>query len=155
MMIHTYKRGFTAMELLIVIAAIGMLALVVLPQFSKNRERQVLKSGVQSVLSSLDKARVETLSSLNSSTYGVHFQSNQVIIFQGTSYSGSNVIEAVSIVSPASISNVTLGGVSASSGDVYFNRLSAEPNQTGTVTISTTSYSKIITISATGMVSSN
>ena len=154
-MIHTYKRGFTAMELLIVIAAIGMLALVVLPQFSKNRERQVLKSGVQSVLSSLDKARVETLSSLNSSTYGVHFQSNQVIIFQGTSYSGSNVIEAVSIVSPASISNVTLGGVSASSGDVYFNRLSAEPNQTGTVTISTTSYSKIITISATGMVSSN
>jgi len=141
--------------MLVVVAGIGLLVAIVLPQFSKSREQQVLKSGVEDTLSSIDKARTETLSSLNSSTYGVHFQSDKVIIFQGTSYTGGNANETVNIVTPARISNVTLGGVSGSSGDVYFNRLSGSPSTTGTVTLSTSSFSRIITISATGVASSN
>jgi hypothetical protein len=132
------------------------LALIVIPQFSKSREMQVLKSGVENSLSSIDKARVETLSSLNSSSYGVHFQSDKVIIFKGTSFSASDPNnETILLVTPANISNVTLGGVSKSSGDIYFNRLTGAPNKAGTVTISTSSYSKIITITATGVASSN
>jgi prepilin-type N-terminal cleavage/methylation domain-containing protein len=153
---NNFKRGLTIIELLVVIVVVGLLVAIVLPQFSKNKEMQVLKGGVQDILSSIDKARVETLSSLNSSSYGVHFQSNQVIIFKGTIFSsGDTNNEIINIISPAKISNVTLGGVNASSGDVYFNRLSGAPNQIGTITISTPSYSKIITIIATGGVSSN
>jgi formate-dependent phosphoribosylglycinamide formyltransferase (GAR transformylase) len=40
--------------------------------------------------------------------------------------------------------------VSSTSGDVYFNRLSGSPSTTGTVTIYSPSFSKVITISATG-----
>jgi len=55
------------------------------------------------------------------------FNPIKFIIFQGTSYTGGNANETVNIVTPARISNVTLGGVSGSSGDVYFNRLSGYP----------------------------
>ena len=151
-----FQQGFTALEILIVVAIIGALVLVVLPQFSKNRELQVLKSGVQDTLSAVDKARVETLSSLNSSSYGVHFESSKVIIFKGTVFSANDANnETINIVSPASISNVTFGGVSASSGEVYFSRLSGTPNKVGTITLSTSSFSKTITIFATGVASVN
>lgn len=151
-----YKRAMTLIELLVVIAVLGIIFSVVIPQFSKTRELQVLKNGVEDVLSSIGKARGETLASLNSSEYGVHFQADKVIIFKGKVFiADAPDNEIISIISPASISNVTFGGVSSASGDIYFNRLSGLPSDTGTITISTSSFSKIITISATGASSVN
>mgnify|MGYP001591452477 CR=1 FL=1 len=147
-------RGITIIELLVVLAVLGIIISVVLPQFSKIRENQVLKSGVQDILSSINKARSQTLASLNSSEYGVSFESSKVVIFTGTSFTDGAVgNEIIDIITPATISNVTLNLVSDISGEIYFNRLSGSPSKTGTVTISTTNYSKIITISATGVAS--
>lgn len=56
------------------------------------------------------------------------------------------------IVSPATISNGTLCSIPC---EIYFNRLSGSPSTNGTVTISTTNYSKTITISATGVASAD
>ncbi|MFA5840870.1 MAG: prepilin-type N-terminal cleavage/methylation domain-containing protein [Candidatus Paceibacterota bacterium] len=155
-MINFYKKGITVVELLVVLAVLGIIIAVALPQFAKIRENQVLKSTVEEVTSSLNKAQSQTLSSVGSSSYGVHFQSDKVIIFKGIVFSAVDLSnETIDIIIPASITDVTLGGVSGSTGDVYFNRLSGAPNQTGTITVSTTSYSKIITISATGIVSVN
>src|SRR3989338_4195149 len=133
MMKNFYQKGITIIELLIVIVVIGIMALIVLPQFSYIKENQVLKNGVSDILSSIDKARGQTLSSLNSSEYGVHFESDKVIIFKGTVFSA----------------------IAPDNENIYFNRLSGSPSVTGTVTLSTTNYSKIITISATVVGSSN
>ena len=153
MMKNFYQKGITIIELLIVIVVIGIMALIVLPQFSYIKENQVLKNGVSDILSSIDKARGQTLSSLNSSEYGVHFESDKVIIFKGTVFSAiAPDNENIDLTSPATISAITLGG---GGSDIYFNRLSGSPSVTGTVTLSTTNYSKIITISSTGVGSSN
>jgi len=150
------SSGIGIIETVIVIAVLAILFTVVIPQFSKSRETSIVKSATSDIASALDKARSETLASVNSSSYGVHFQSDKVIIFKGTVFSSGDANnESISVFSPATISNVTLGGVSGTSSDVYFNRLSGTPNQTGTVTVSTTSLSKTITISGTGTVSSN
>jgi prepilin-type N-terminal cleavage/methylation domain-containing protein len=150
------RRGITALELLVVIAVLGIIFAIVIPQFSKTRELQVVKNTTSDILSSLNKAQSQTLASLNSSSYGVHLQSNKVIIFKGMVFSSNDPSnEIINILSPANISNVTLAGTSGSSGDVYFNRLSGTPNQTGTITVSSPSFSKIITISATGTTSTN
>ncbi len=148
-----YKKGITAVEALIVIAVLGLMFMIVFPQFAKSRENQVIKAGVQDILSSIDKARVNTLSSLNSSEYGIHFEANAVIIFKGTVFSsGSQDNETVDIISPANISNISLIG---GANDFYFHRLTGAPSATGTITISSPSFSKIITISATGIASVN
>jgi Tfp pilus assembly protein FimT len=150
------QQGMTALELLVIVATIGIIFLIVTPQFSKIRENQVLKTAVGDIMSSLNKAQSQTFASVNSSSYGVHFQSDKVIIFKGITFSaGDSNNETINIITPATVSNVTLDGVSGTSGDIYFSRLVGAPNKTGTITVSTSSLSKIITISATGSVSSN
>src|SRR3989338_1858249 len=107
-----FKKGITAVELLVVIVVLGIIFSVALSQFSKFRENQVLKTAVNDVLSSLNKARSQTLSSLNSSEYGVHFQSDRVIIFKGAVFSAEDPDnETISILAPAAIFDVTLNGV--------------------------------------------
>lgn len=146
-----YKKGITVTEILIVIATLGIIFLIMIPQFSKIRENQALKNGAQDILSSVNKARSQTLASLNSLEYGVHFQSDKVIIFKGAVFSdGDAGNETINITAPATISNIALAG---GGNEIYFNRLSGAPNTTGSVTVSTSSYSKIITISATGTAS--
>ena len=150
------RQGISAIELLVVVAILGIILAVVLPQFGKSRERATLDGAVGDILSVLSQARSQTLAALDSSSYGVHFDSDEVIIFKGTTFSSGNPdnIET-SIISPAVISNVTLGGASGSSGEFYYERLSGSPNKSGTVTVSSPSYSTTITISATGSASAD
>ena len=146
-----FNKGITIIEMLVVIAIIGIIVLIVSPQFSNLRNNQILKSTGEDILSVLNKARSQTLASLNSSEYGVHFQPNGMVLFKGNAYSSDAVNnEIIELSSPASISNVTLGGVSGPTGNVYFNRLSGVPDKTGTIIIMVSSLSKIVTISATG-----
>ena len=153
-MTNFYKKGITIIELLVVLAVLSVMVSIVLPQFSKMRENQVLKSGVQDILSSLDKARSQTLASLNSLQYGVRFEANKITIFPGTFFPANDPRnESINITSPASISNVTLNLVSGIPGEMYFNRLSGSPSKTGTITVSSPNFTKTIRISATGVVS--
>lgn len=151
-----YKQAFTIIELLIVFAVLALLFAVVLPRFSDVRENQVLANAVADILSAVNKARSESLASVNSSEYGLHFQADRVIIFKGKVFSAASATnEIINITPPARISNVTLSGTTAASGDMYFSRLYAVPNITGTITVASNSLSKIITIYPTGVASVN
>jgi len=152
-MTNSFVKGITLVEVVLVIVVLGIIFSIALPEFAKMRERQVLKSGVEEIISSVNKARSRTLASINSFSYGVHFESDKVIIFKGTSFSSGDANnETVNIVAPASISPINLSG---GASDIYFNRLSGAPNITGNVVISTTNFTKTITISATGIASVN
>jgi len=145
-------------EILIVVSIIGILVSVVLPSFSKMKADQALKNSVEDIISTMDKARSQTLSSLNASSYGLHFQSDKVIIFTGVTFNAqSSSNEIVNTTSPVTITNVTLGGSSGTTGDIYFNRLNGSPSKTGTntITVANSSTSKIITILPTGIISVN
>ncbi len=145
------KGGVIILEILVVLSVLGLLVAVVIPQFTKIRERQVFKNTINDVVSAMYNAQSNSLASLGSSEYGVRFESDRVIIFTGKVFSSGNASNIIiNIVSPASISNVTLSGVSSSAGDFYFERLSGLPSQGGTITISTPSSSKTITISTNG-----
>ncbi len=71
-----YKKGVTAIEMLMIACVLALLFAVVLPQFSKIKETQVIKNAVSEVLTSLNKAQFQTLASVSSSVYGVHFQAD-------------------------------------------------------------------------------
>ncbi|KKS23144.1 MAG: hypothetical protein UU82_C0039G0007 [Candidatus Nomurabacteria bacterium GW2011_GWC2_41_8] len=150
-MINRYKQGITVIELLIVIAVLGIIFSIIIPQFSKTRELQVLKSAVSDVMSSLNKAQSRTLASVDSSSYGVHFQADKVIIFKGIIFVADvSDNETINIISPATISTIALAGGGA---NLFFNRLSGAPSVTGSIVVSSTNFIKTITISSTGTVS--
>ena len=148
------QKGITLLEILIAIAVVGILAVTVLPGFSKIKKIQVLKSATEDIVSVIGEARSKTLASLDSSIYGVHFETNKVIIFKGTSYSVDSVDnQTTDLISPATISSINL---SNSGVNLYFNRLSGLPNTSGTVSVSVPDLTaKTITISATGFASVN
>ena len=152
-MMLNFKKGVTVLEVLVVLAILGILLVIILPSFKTMRDNQILKSAASDIFSALDRARSETLSSVNSSEYGVHFQSDKIVVFQGKVYSSSDPDnENIPIYSPATVSAINLTGGAV---DLYFNRLSGAPDKTGTVTVSVSALSKVITISATGTASMN
>ncbi len=148
-----HKKGFSALEIIIVVAIVAMLLAVAVPSLEKMKQNQVLKSAVSDISSTLDKAKSQTLSSVNSLEYGIHFESNKIVMFEGSTYSASDSTnETVLISTPAYISNINLTGGAT---DLYFDKLSGTPNKTGNITISNASQSKTIIVSATGAISSN
>ena len=140
------------MEIIIVIAVLLIVIGISTASFLGIKENQLLKNSTEEVLNTLNKARSLTLTSLDSSEYGVHFSSDQIVLFKGTSYVINDIDnEIISIVNPVSISNIALGGGS----DIYFNRLNGSPNVSGTITISSSGKTQVISISALGIVSVN
>ncbi len=147
------QKGITLMEILVVLAILIFLVSVVLAQFSDIKENQVLKNALEDAASALRDAQSKSLASLDSSEYGVRFESDRVIIFKGKVFSEvASDNQIIDIISPANITDVTLAGVSASSGELYFEKLSGAPSKTGVVTVATPSSEKTITIFATGSV---
>jgi hypothetical protein len=108
-----------------------------------------VQAGAEQVLSTLAAAREKTLAGINNSQYGVHFQSDRLILFRGASYPGTTV-QTIDLDSTITIPTITLAGGGT---NVIFNRLTGATAQTGTIVVrlaSDATQSIIITIAATG-----
>jgi|GEM_PF-753430 len=151
------QKGIMILEVILVTAVVVIMAAVAYTELTKIKQAQVLKNAVEDIVAAANKAKSETLASLESSEYGVQFTSSSVVIFKGQSYvdADHSFDEVLSIISPAGISNINL---SSGGTDFYFERLSGMPSKTGTVTVSvagSASLTKTITVSATGSLSVN
>ena len=147
---NIFQKGITVLELLIVIAILGILAVVILPQFSKMRDRQVFNNSINTVVDTLAKAKSETLASLDGYNYGVQFENNRVIIFRGNTFNSQDANNRIySLNNPASITNISLSG---GGSNLYFNKFSGLPNKSGSVSVTSGSMVKVISINSLGVV---
>ena len=146
-------RGFTLIEILIVISIFAALAVIGITSLSSFRDTVELNALTEDSASLLIDARSRTLSSKEQSQYGVHFESDKMILFQGASFSSSDPLnEETAIPSSVEIVDILLtgGGV-----DIIFERLTGETMQNGTITVrlkSDISRTRTITIISTGVV---
>jgi len=152
------NKGISLLEIIIAMAILAIILMVVIPSLSRFKSQQNLKNATEDIISLLDKARSQTLSSKNSSNYGVHFEPAKVVLFTGGTYS-SLAADNKEITFPNSI-EVLSGGISlnGSGVDVVFNRLTGETSQYGTIAIqllSDATKQKIITINKNGIISTN
>jgi prepilin-type N-terminal cleavage/methylation domain-containing protein len=152
------NKGITMIEFIIVIAIIGVIAGIVMPSLSTFRRTQALRNATEEVVSLLNKARTDTLASLNSTNYSVRFESTRAVYFVGTVFTdGLSTNKVVSFGSLVTLppANISLnGGVTT----VTFTRLTGDTTAYGTITLQQSSdatLQKIITINKTGLVSAN
>ena len=149
---RSLSRGFTLVEILIVIAIIATLSGLSFSAFHNLNASRALEREAGRVVAELQKARSLTISSKNNAQFGVHVQSSQVTLFQGTTFIAGSSTNSVTSINPlVTISSISLqGGVS----DVIFQRITGKTSGSGTLVVSRigTSAIKTITIYATGLI---
>lgn len=126
------KRGVTIIETLIVLLIIVVLVSIVGTSFSYIRDKQILNSETTKILSVLQDARTRTLSSVGDKQYGVHFETNQIILYSGSVYDPLGATNE-----KTNLSNVIVQDIVFSNGgnNILFKRLTGEAQVFGTTTI--------------------
>lgn len=144
--------GFTLIEVLIVIAIAAILFAIVLSGFSGLRQETDLSLAAQDSVAFLQQARIKTLSSESSSSYGVHFETSKFTLFTGNTYDSVDPSNKDRILpTSVDISSISLAGGGA---DVVFKRLTGETAAYGSVTFRLTSdpiVTRVIKIEPTGL----
>ncbi len=148
------KAGMTFIEIIITVAIISVISAIVFINLSSFRNQQVLNSTANDIISLLNKARQDTLSSINSTNYSVHFDSDKMILFTGSNYSSTDSTNE-QIPFDGAVSIPVSGGLNLGGGNnVTFERLTGETTG-GTITLqlnSNTSRTKLIIINKTGII---
>lgn len=145
-------KGFTIIEVVIVIVILAVLTAMAITSFSGFRQNQLLNSDVNKAISVINEARSKTLSSQDFSQYGVHFEASQIVVFKGATYVASSPDNATSTLS----SFIEISGISLNGGgsDVVFQKLTGKTDNYGTITFrvkANTGKTKMISIKSTGI----
>lgn len=152
------NKGISLIEIIIVISIIAILVAIVIPNFSQFKKQQSLQTTKEDIISLLNEARNSTISSKNSTTYGIHFQSDKAILFAGTTFAESPNNKEIDFGSYVEIP--TSGGINLNGGgsDVVFNRITGDTLNNGTIVIqlvNDATRQKVISINSIGVVSAN
>ncbi len=149
------NRGFTAIEILLVVVIMTILSTIVISTFISFRKNQSLQRDTELIVETLNQARNQTISSKNLVEYGVHFASTSITIFTGATYSAGASGNQVYNLNPAD-TIITLG-LNGGGSSVVFKRLTGETSQNGTVVVSSSglSQTKTVTIYGTGVIESD
>lgn len=149
-------RGFTLLELLIVIGVLVLLAGIILSSFSEFRNSKVLDTAVEDVLTVLSQARGDTLASKDGYQYGVHLDADQVVLYRGATYSSIDPTNVgVPLDGALEITSIALTG---GGQNILFDRLTGKTSQSGTFVIRVagdTAKTRTITVNGTGIASVN
>lgn len=147
--LNPFQKGFTLIELLVVIVIFSILATLGLflsmdfyRTYSSNAE-------VGTLVSSLAKARAQSLANINEKEHGVHVQDNKYIVFARTAGAGfgSQISEDLEI--PAG------SGTSVTTTDIIFERLTGKARDGSgvcpcTINLSSQGKTKTVTINIEG-----
>ena len=151
-------RGNSLIEIVIAIAILVVILVITVPKINDFRDNQILKNTTAEVVNLLNEAKTNTLSSKNSTVYGVHFETDRAVLFDGSTYDSSAptnktiIFDSLATLPPA---NIILNGNVV---DVVFDRLTGDTSNHGTITLelfSDSTKQKVVTISALGVISSN
>ena len=145
------RKGFTLLELIVVMAVMSILLVISLTSLYSLNTSQAFKQDVIAVVSALRQARALTIASYDNSQYGVHVETSRAVLFKGNSYSVSDPENVTYPLHQFVQVNVVLTG---GENDVIFQRLSGNTTQSGTITMfpEDNSASSVINIFSTGII---
>lgn len=147
------NRGFTLIELIIVVAITGIIATVVLFGINNWKNKTFLDTEVEGVIALIEEAQNLTLSSFEDDNYGIHFASTTVTRFKGGTYNevdpNNEVLELEGRIIVSGLDLVSGGN------EFVFERLTGEVLNYGTTTISVegnNEFTRQIVITKTGII---
>ncbi|MDD4628635.1 MAG: type II secretion system protein [Candidatus Peribacteraceae bacterium] len=141
------RPGFTALELIVVLAIFAMAAVTAVPLIGSFQERQTLKTHAQNVVQVLRRAQNRAMLGERDSMWGVKFQTGSYILYAGSDYAGRNFRFDETHGVPVAI---RFAGFS----EVMFNKGLGSPVTPGLLTIThVNGQLQTITIGSNGLIS--
>lgn len=126
-------HGFSALELVIVIAILAALLASIVPSFMNFRRSSILNTETQELVTVINRARLLSVSSKNDQQFGVHFEAGKVVLFQGATYfAGAATNEAHALNSMLTLSPITINGGGA---ELLFEKVTGATSQNATTTL--------------------
>lgn len=151
---ETKRAGFTLIEIVMALAIIMIVGGIILGPLSQFRTQKTLDAAVEEVFAAFSRAHIDTISSLHDMQYGVHFDADQVVYFEGTTYiPGALTNSAYQLNSAIEIGSMSL---SPSGSDVVFERLTGGTSNFGTLEVrakNNPAMKAVVTVNATGAIS--
>jgi len=147
---NSFQRGFTLIELLIVVGIIGVLLIITLSRISNFGSQTDLDTTAQRIVSTLERARNQTIASEGDDVHGVHFESDKYVLFTGATYDPLDTTNKEYDISTTTISSISL---LPSGAEVIFDRIRGTTSNTGSITlqlVADASKTKVIVINALG-----
>lgn len=144
-------RGFTVLELLLVIAIMAVLLATILPSFMNFRRSSLLNTETMETVTLINRARLLSVSSKNDNQYGIHLESSKVVLFQGTTYNAASTTNEVHVFDPNLVSTSTT--INGGGSEIVFDKVTGATTQNATTTllITGTTSSTTILIYGTGI----
>lgn len=126
-------KGFSLLEIIFVIAIIGILTAIGVNSFQEAQLKKHQQAIVQNIISNLEKAKADTQAGKGGIQHGIKFNTQDFVLFSGSTFDSSNA------------SNITVGihsqfeietTLTNSQKIITFSRLYGDPNETATITVS-------------------
>lgn len=130
------KKGFTLMELLVVIAVMALIGSIIWGGLSSYRDVQALQSTTDVIVATLGEARSRAISSVEAIQYGVHFEEKSIVLFEGNQYSPASASNTTTVLSNAI--SVSSSGLTSSSTEIIFEKITGKGSASGQIKVSLT-----------------
>jgi len=147
------KNGFTLVELVTVIAIISILMTIGVPSYRTYQKRIELDQQAEQIISILRQAQNQSMTLLHNQNFGVHFEGDKFVLFEGETYSSSDSDNMTyNLPSTLQIYDISLAG---GGQDVVFSKLRGTTEQEGSLKVKTLTDPSIyqeISISSEGVV---
>jgi prepilin-type N-terminal cleavage/methylation domain-containing protein len=121
----SYKRGFSLLELLVVVGIFSTIVFFALGSFSTSRESLALNDTEALVLFALEESRNKSTTGVGVTEHGVYVEEDKLTMFAGNSYSGVGDVRYLS-------SRVVTDKTGA---EIVFGRLSGNSSEETTITL--------------------
>lgn len=142
-------KGFTFIELLVVVSIVLTLSVMSSVFYSRFLTQNNVSNVQDQLLSSLRKAQIYAMMERRGGDWGVHYGSNKIVVFQGSTYAGRNA---------ALDEFFDLAGTITITGfiDIIFTRITGLPSSSGIITISgPNNTTKQVIVNSEGVASRN
>ena len=133
------KKGFTLLEIVIVVALFAIVSKIVFSSFGALNDRQSLESDMSLIKSSIHQSRLESLNSKTGLAHGVQFSSTSITIVD----QGRSTVRIIPFASGVKLATSTF-----STSTVIFSKVTGLPSATGTLTYVLMKGGKVIASSS-------
>jgi type II secretory pathway pseudopilin PulG len=125
------SSGFSLIEILVIIAIFVTISLFVVSGFRNYSRFQEYQQAVATIRATIHEAKIQARSSEDGQARGIHFGTNTVTLFPGSTYVAGNSANRVTTLSQVRI----ITNLGNGSPQTVFSNLYGLPSATGTVSI--------------------